>query len=161
MALTKIGDFTTPISSLNEQPSQDGMTAAELQAAFDSNATEIKTAFNALIDALEATTNGSSGADAIKITAIPALDAAANVQSALEGLVALIAATVTNIGAGDMAKSTYDTDADGKVNSAVDSDKLGGIVAANYIKTNDNATLGTINATVITASSKVIGAVYA
>lgn len=35
-------------------------------------------------------------------------------------------------GSGDMLKSTYDTDNDGKVNAADDSDKLGGVAASGY-----------------------------
>jgi hypothetical protein len=35
-------------------------------------------------------------------------------------------------GAGDMLKSVYDTDNDGKVNAAVNADQLGGVAAANY-----------------------------
>lgn len=35
---------------------------------------------------------------------------------------------------GDMNKSVYDTDDDGKVNSALNSDQLGSVVAANYLQ---------------------------
>lgn len=35
-------------------------------------------------------------------------------------------------GVGDMLKSMYDTNADGKVNASDDADKLGGVAAANY-----------------------------
>lgn len=40
--------------------------------------------------------------------------------------------TVSAGGTGDMLKSVYDSNDDGKVNSAVTADQLGGVVAANY-----------------------------
>lgn len=38
-------------------------------------------------------------------------------------------------GGGDMLKSVYDTNDDGKVNAAVNSDQLGGVAAASYATT--------------------------
>lgn len=54
IAENKITDFTQPVVSLPDSPSQAGMTAAELKAAFDSNANELKDKHNALIDDLAA-----------------------------------------------------------------------------------------------------------
>ncbi|MBR3869008.1 MAG: hypothetical protein IKM66_06805 [Clostridia bacterium] len=42
-----------------------------------------------------------------------------------------------NLGGGDMMKSAYDTDGDGKVNSADNADKLGGVPASEYVKQTD------------------------
>lgn len=41
---------------------------------------------------------------------------------------------IENLGAGDMLKSTYDKDGNGKVDSADDADKLGGVAASEYAK---------------------------
>ena len=50
----KINQYSKPVASLPDSPTQAGMTAAELKAAFDANAnTEIKAAINALIDTLD------------------------------------------------------------------------------------------------------------
>jgi hypothetical protein len=54
----KIGDFAEPVSAMGDNPSADGLTAAQIKAWFDSNSNEIKTAFNALIDALTADGGG-------------------------------------------------------------------------------------------------------
>lgn len=55
----KINVYSRPVSSLSNNPTQDGMTAEELKAWFDNNANdEIKTAINALIDFVTALTNG-------------------------------------------------------------------------------------------------------
>lgn len=48
----KIAAFAKPVSSLPDQPSQAGYTAAEVKAAFDSNAEELRQAMNGLIDDL-------------------------------------------------------------------------------------------------------------
>lgn len=56
MAITdyKIDVYKNPVSSLPDSPSATGMTAADLKAAFDANATgEIKDAINAIIDDLD------------------------------------------------------------------------------------------------------------
>ena len=54
----KIGDFAEPVSAMGDNPSADGLTAAQIKAWFDSNSNEIKTAFNSLIDALTADGGG-------------------------------------------------------------------------------------------------------
>ena len=82
----KIVVFANPVTSLPDHPSQSGMTAAQLKAAFDANATgEIKTAINGIIDDLVAVADGASGADNIGATAIKA-GGATKVQGILEGL---------------------------------------------------------------------------
>ena len=54
----KISTYSKPVSALSNNPSQDGVTAEELKAWFDSNSNvEIKKAINALADFLIALTN--------------------------------------------------------------------------------------------------------
>ena len=62
----KITAFTSPVSSLTDQPS---MSAADLKAAFDSTAQDLRAALNGLIDDLVAGT----GAGEIGSTAIDGL----------------------------------------------------------------------------------------
>lgn len=45
---------------------------------------------------------------------------------------AFVQALIASFGAGDMVKSTYDTNNDGKVNAADNADALGGSAASNY-----------------------------
>lgn len=66
----KITVYANPVTSLSDHPSQAGMTAAQLKAAFDANATgEIKQSINGIIDDLKSVTDGASGADEIGATA--------------------------------------------------------------------------------------------
>ena len=87
----KITTWTKPISSLADRPQ---MSAAELKAAFDSNANEIKPKFNGLVDDL----TGAGGASEIGAS----LDGVAgtNVQALLAALKALI----------DLRETTVSTD---------------------------------------------------
>lgn len=84
MPLNKQGDFT-----FNHSNQQDdlykGMTAAEIKAAFDSQAIELKATLNSLIDSLKSTGVDDSGAENIGIQPIFGVTGA-NVQSALEDL---------------------------------------------------------------------------
>ena len=59
---------------------------------------------------------------------------ATNDDSTRIATTAFVKAVIAGLGAGsgDMLKSTYDTDNDGKVNAAVNSDQLGGVSAASY-----------------------------
>jgi hypothetical protein len=88
MALNQMGNF-----SFNHVDQQDDLyktkTAAEIKQLFDSRGNELKTAFNALITALQSTTTDNSGAENIGIQTIPGV-AGNNVQSALEDLRLLI-----------------------------------------------------------------------
>ena len=52
----------------------------------------------------------------------------------LDEKISAINTNMGNLGGGDMMKSAYDTDGDGKVNSADDADKLGGVAASEYVK---------------------------
>lgn len=55
----KISAYSKPVSALSNNPSQDGVTAEELKAWFDSNANnEIKSAINTIVDFLSDFTNG-------------------------------------------------------------------------------------------------------
>lgn len=82
MALGKINGFTKRVGDLPDVPQ---MSSAELKNYFDSSPDEIKTAFNALIDALQSTATGNSGASNIKLETISGLTAA-DVQAAIKSL---------------------------------------------------------------------------
>ncbi|AKQ07437.1 tail fiber protein [Bacillus phage Pavlov] len=82
MALGKINGFTKRVGDLPDVPQ---MSSAELKNYFDSSPDEIKTAFNALIDALQSTASGNSGASNIKLETISGLTAA-DVQAAIKSL---------------------------------------------------------------------------
>lgn len=64
---------------------------------------------------------------------------------ALNDKITAINTNMENLGAGDMLKSTYDTDNNGQVDKADDADKLGGVSASSYLRnTNPNST-GTLS----------------
>lgn len=90
MALTKYTASTAIIAALSDLPNAtDGLTAAQLKAKFDESPTAFKTFVNSLIDELEATTDGSSGADSIGSTTISGLTGN-TVQVVLEALKTLV-----------------------------------------------------------------------
>lgn len=75
------------IASLADRPNESGMTAQQLKARFD-NVGKVMVAlgkFNELLGALQATTDGNSGADSIGATPLTT-GGASTVQSALEWL---------------------------------------------------------------------------
>ncbi len=110
MALSerKITSWTLPVSSLDDKPK---MTAAALKAAFDSNANQLKPAFNALIDDLA----GAGGAGNIGAGAINGVSGT-TVQAMLEALKALI----------DLRETT--ANADSKLNTKADKTTVAAMV---------------------------------
>lgn len=57
----KISEYANPVSSLPDRPTEAGLTAAQLKAAFDANATgEIKSGINAIIDFIESLTSNEA-----------------------------------------------------------------------------------------------------
>ena len=55
----------------------------------------------------------------------------------LDEKIKAINTNMENLGAGDMLKSVYDTDNNGKVDNADNADKLGGVAAADYAQKTD------------------------
>lgn len=110
MALSerKITSWTLPVSSLDDKPK---MTAAALKAAFDSNANQVKPAFNALIDDL----TGAGGAGNIGAGAINGVSGT-TVQAMLEALKALV----------DLRETT--ASADSKLNTKADKTTVAAMV---------------------------------
>lgn len=102
MALTKQGDFTFNHSDQVDRPAY---TAAEIKAKFDSRANELKATLNGLIDDLQATTDGASGADNIGATTVGSLSGT-TVQAILEELNTAIAATASALAA-HLAEAVY------------------------------------------------------
>lgn len=78
----KISNFQNPVSSLPDDPSAEGMTAAELKSAFDSNSVELKNALNSALDALDAENLGGKvageGITKIRLNAAGYLEATAD-----------------------------------------------------------------------------------
>ncbi|WP_243299142.1 hypothetical protein [Bacillus litorisediminis] len=87
MPLQKLLQFTKKVSDLADKPNQT-MSAAEVKAQFDAAPDEVRQYLNQLIDALQSTKDGDSGADNIKATAITGLTGG-TVQTLLENLKAL------------------------------------------------------------------------
>jgi hypothetical protein len=69
MPLQKLTAFTKKVADLADKPNAT-MTAAEVKAQFDAAPDEVRQYLNQLIDALQSTTDGDSGADNIKVTPI-------------------------------------------------------------------------------------------
>lgn len=60
----KIADFAREIADLSNRPNDiDGLTAQQLKERFDENPEKVREFINTLIDALNSTTDGTSGAD--------------------------------------------------------------------------------------------------
>jgi hypothetical protein len=94
------------IAELQDNPADDGLSAAALKAKFDYLVVSvIGPRINAIIDALAAATDGNSGADNIGSTAITGVTGA-TVQAQLESIKALIdsivAATVESLADGSI-----------------------------------------------------------
>lgn len=99
MPLEKFAGFT--FNHVDQEDTPD-LTPEQVKAAFDSRGVDLKTFLDSLIDILNSTTDGASGADNIAATAIADLDGA-TVQALLESLKDYIDATsidgVSNPGA--------------------------------------------------------------
>lgn len=142
--------FTAPaavtgnISLLDDRPT---LSAAALKQAFDKAGNELLedlqglvTDLNALLGELE----NSASAASLGAAAVCAADtAAANIQAKLGFLKTYIDDKVIAAGAGDMQKSTYDTDEDGVVDNA---EKLGGQLPAYYAAADHTHALSSLGA---------------
>lgn len=87
MPITPIATNMAIIAALADLPNAtSGLTAAQLKAKFDEGGTALKTYINGtLIPALESTTDGTSGADQIRATAVSGLTGT-SVQALIESL---------------------------------------------------------------------------
>jgi hypothetical protein len=83
----KLVSFTKKVADLPDRPSLD---PAALKAQFDAAPDEVREYYNKLIDALQKTTTGDSGAKNIGATTISGLDGS-NVQSLLESIAGKLA----------------------------------------------------------------------
>jgi hypothetical protein len=130
MALTKQGNFT-----FNHSNQQDdlykAMSAAETKVAFDSRGEELKTTLNNLVDSINSTTTGNSGAKNVGVESIAGLTGN-DVQALLSAL-----------------KNQMDSTVLGQIpDGAVTEAKLSSDVKAGLI--DYAATTGTANAYVVT-----------
>lgn len=113
MAITdlKLTTYAKDVSALSDNPNDDGLNSTQLKAVFmGAVKEEIKTNFNALIDAILATTDGNSGADNIGVTTIPGVTGN-TAQTVLEGLKTVIDnVTLGEIPDGSLTNAKLGTD---------------------------------------------------
>lgn len=94
------------------------------------------TRLDAILDGIEEGANKTVIYDGLDSTdATQALSAAQG--KVLDDKIKAINTNMENLGAGDMLKSVYDTDGNGKVDGADNADKLGGVAAADYAQKTD------------------------
>ena len=86
MAFEKMGNFSFNHAN---QADELNLPADEAKAKFDSRANELKTAFNKVVDLLNATTDGASGADNVGATAIDGVTGT-TVQTQMESMKGLV-----------------------------------------------------------------------
>lgn len=87
----KVTSFTFLHASQADKPTPSFGSSAAFKAALDSQAIQLQTSLNGLIDALNSTTSGSSGAKNLGATAIPGLTGT-DVQTLLESLTSTLKA---------------------------------------------------------------------
>lgn len=104
MPLTKLNTFTKKVADLADKPNAT-MTAAQVKAQFDAAPDEVRQSLNAVIDQLQSIVDGDSGADNIKLTAIPDLTGS-SVQSALESLRNSLKSAIDGASGADFINST-------------------------------------------------------
>ncbi len=130
----------TNVQALANRPQ---MTAAALKAAFDAGGISVKEYLTGLVNEINGFigsienngTGGGTGSGASNIGAglvWPEDHSEGSVQAKLIALKEYMDGLVVEAGAGDMAKSVYDSNNDGVVN---DSDHLGGLSPGRYLKT--------------------------
>jgi hypothetical protein len=116
MALTPMGNFTFDHADQADTPS---LTPTQLKDGWDSRGEELKTVINNLIDALEADTDSSSGADQIGMTAITETGAAVTVQAVIEALITRLKAVTDSASGADLIGATAITDLTGATVQAI------------------------------------------
>lgn len=104
MAFDKMGNFAFNHASNPDKPNKD---AATNKAEFDSRGEDLKTALNKVIDLLNATTDGASGADNLGMTPIPVVNETANnAQAVIEALVNRLQSVTDSTSGADFLKMT-------------------------------------------------------
>jgi hypothetical protein len=108
MPLTKFTSNTDIIQALADLPNDTGgLTAAQLKAKFDEVGGLLKAYLNnTLIAELEATTDGTSGADKIGMTPITETGTASTIQAIVETLISKLKAVTDNASGADFIKAT-------------------------------------------------------
>lgn len=104
MAFTTKDTFTFDFTAQADYPS---WTPLQTKTNLNARGEELRLALNALITALNSVTDGSSGADNLGMTPIPAIDATANnAQAIVEALVTRLQSIVDGSSGGDFVKLT-------------------------------------------------------
>jgi hypothetical protein len=104
MSLTKQGNFTFSHAS-QQNDLYNVYSATQIKQHFDSRADELKTTINAIIDQLQAITDGDSGADNVKATAVLDLTGS-TVQALIESIRDTLKATTDGASGADFVNST-------------------------------------------------------
>ena len=130
MSFTNITEPALTVNNITALADRPALTAAQLKAKFDEAGGDINTfltalagEINALISELE---TGTAAANIGAANVWVEDTSAANIQAKLAALKTYMDELVIAAGAGDMMKSVYDTDNDGKVDSAADADTVDG-----------------------------------
>lgn len=144
--ITLPGDYKLPdrtetglnihnIAALDDRP---GLTSSELKARFDRAGGDLLTYLSALVTEINGVIGALEGSgSAGNLGAAPIWDgedSLPNVQAKLAKLKSYMDTLVIAASAGDMVKSIYDTNDDGKVNNADNAEKLGNVAASGYAK---------------------------
>ena len=141
MRLTNLSSDLDIISKLDDQPNDvGGMTPAELKASFDAAPNIIKDYINAvLIPQLQTIADKSDDLG----TTFTGINGVLNtLENASDKLVTgkAVSEAMQASGYGDMMRATYDTNSDGKVNSADKADKADKLSTARTISISGGAT---------------------
>jgi len=128
---------TNNIALLDNRPN---ISSAELKERFDQAGDDIVSALgtiagqiNNILTELERTNTENPGALNLGASAVWMGDnSAPNIQAKLSALKAYMDSLTIAAGSGDMLKSIYDTNNDGKVDTAENAEKLGDILASGY-----------------------------
>lgn len=170
MPLNKMGNFT--FKHIDQQDDlYKTKTAAEIKAALDSQPNELKAVLNSLIDSLQATTAGDSGAKNLGVSTISGVTGA-NIQAVLEDLKLQINGAVAGSipdGTITQAKLAFEIATDAASTTIADTgahftstnvegalDEL--FTSANSVKTNVSGAIGspaTVNDTGAQLASKI------
>jgi hypothetical protein len=104
MTLTKQGNFTFSHAA-QQNDLYNVYSATQIKQHFDSRADELKTTINAIIDQLQAITDGDSGADNVKATAVLDLTGS-TVQALIESIRDTLKSTTDGASGADFVNST-------------------------------------------------------
>ena len=130
MAFTKL---TTDLNNHQSQPNKPTISATQLKILYDKAPNDIKTSHNALIDELESSTNGSSGADSVGCT-----EAITGGGTTVQGNLEALQQAIADVQSGAVANDSL---TEAKMADEMKKDIVGGVTAYDTYTTHlaDNA----------------------